>query len=168
MTGCNSSPGKALLALTDERLKLTIGVSSLGVRQRLVSEIKFLNRRPLPPPPGQSSSGGAARDKQMQMVRVSRDIITRYLTIDTAQVLEREFEVALADLSKAELDVKERRLAVATYEQKVEEAKRLLSASEARLFDLKRNVESVREKVFNSPQYTPSPPAHPFKPPAGS
>ena len=64
------------------------------------------------------------------------------------QVLEKEFEVALAELSKADIDVKEKRLAVATYEQKVEESKRLLAASEARLADLRKNVESVREKVL--------------------
>lgn len=63
-------------------------------------------------------------------------------------MLEKEFEVALADLSKAEQDVKEKRLAVLTYEQKVEESKRLLCASETRLAELKKNVESVREKVF--------------------
>ncbi len=61
-------PGKALLALTEERLKLTIGVSSLGVRQRLVSEIKSLNRRPLPPVPGQASAA-VVRASHMQMVR---------------------------------------------------------------------------------------------------
>ena len=60
--------GKVLLALTDDRLKLTIGVSSLGVRQRLVSEIKSLNRRPLPPPPGQLTTGTGARSTHMQMV----------------------------------------------------------------------------------------------------
>lgn len=128
----HSINGKALLALTDDRLKLTIGVSSLGVRQRIVSEIKSLNRRPLPPAPGQPSSGAAARDRHMQLV------------------LEKEFEVALADLSKAEQDVKEKRLAVLTYEQKVEESKRLLCASETRLAELKKNVESVREKVHKS------------------
>ena len=33
----------------------------------------------------------------------------------SVQVLEKEFEVALADLSKSEMDVREKRLAVATY-----------------------------------------------------
>ncbi len=86
------------------------------------------------------------------------------------QVLEREFQVALTDLSKAEMEVRERRLAVATYEQtsdlsrhvtllfdvvvryeqKVEEAKRMLASSEVKLVELKRNVESVREKVHQS------------------
>ena len=56
-----------MLALTDDRLKLTIGVSSLGVRQRIVSEIKALNRRPLPTVPGQPSDA-AARDGHMQKV----------------------------------------------------------------------------------------------------
>jgi hypothetical protein len=65
------------------------------------------------------------------------------------------------------MEVKERRLAVSTcspvprtnhswflkpyigcrYEQKLEEAKRQLGLSEAKLVDLKKNVESVREKV---------------------
>jgi hypothetical protein len=140
--------GKALLALTDDRLKLTIGVSSLGVRQRIVSEIKSLNRRPLPQPPGQSSSGAGVRASHMQMVSVSRDRMRALASLFPLQVLEKEFEVALSELSKAEIDVKEKRLAVATYEQKVEESKRLLSASEARLVDLRKNVESVREKVL--------------------
>ena len=64
------------------------------------------------------------------------------------QVLEKEFEVALADLSKAEMDVKEKRLAVTTYEQKMEESKRQLAVSEAKLAELKKNVDSVREKVL--------------------
>ena len=64
------------------------------------------------------------------------------------QVLEKEFEVALADLSKTEMDVREKRLAVSTYEQKLEESKRQLAVSEAKLLELKKNVESVREKVL--------------------
>ena len=138
--------GKVLLALTDDRLKLTIGISSLGVRQRLVSEIKSLNRRPLPLPAGQLSTGAGARSSHMQMVitlLVSQgQRLTRF-----SQVLEKEFEVALADLSKADLDVREKRLAVSTYEQKLEDSKRQLAASEAKLVELKKNVESVREKV---------------------
>ncbi len=56
--------------------------------------------------------------------------------------------MALADLSKAEMDVKEKRLAVTTYEQKMEESKRQLAVSEAKLAELKKNVDSVREKVL--------------------
>ncbi len=56
--------------------------------------------------------------------------------------------MALADLSKTEMDVREKRLAVSTYEQKLEESKRQLAVSEAKLLELKKNVESVREKVL--------------------
>ena len=51
-------------------------------------------------------------------------------------------------MSKTEMDVREKRLAVSTYEQKLEDTKRQLAASEAKLVELKKNVESVREKVL--------------------
>jgi hypothetical protein len=70
-------------------------------------------------------------------------------------VLEREFDVAMAELSKAEMDVKEKRLTVATYEQKLEESKRQLVVSEAKLVELKKNVESVRAKVRRLASFGP-------------